>query len=34
MLRRHYIGRMPRKEAVAIWRTGPKGQKLPAVKVA
>jgi len=34
MLRRHYIGRMPRAEALAIWQTGPEGRKLPAMKIA
>jgi integrase len=34
MLRKHYIGRMPKKEAQAIWTLGPKGKKLPTMKIA
>ncbi len=34
MLRNHYIGRMPKKEALAIWAIGPNGKKLPALKIA
>lgn len=34
MLRKHYIGRMPKKEAQAIWTLGPKGRKLPSIKIA
>ena len=29
MLRRHYVGAMPKKEALAIWAIGPHGKKLP-----
>lgn len=32
-LRNHYIGQMPKKEAVAIWTLGPKGRKLSYLKV-
>lgn len=28
MLRRHYIGRMPKQEAEEIWETGPHGEKI------
>lgn len=34
MLRKHYIGRMPKKEAQLIWALGPKGSKLPNIKIA
>jgi integrase len=34
MLRKHYIGRMPKKDAQAIWTLGPKGTKLPNMKIA
>ena len=34
MLRRHYIGAMPKAEALKIWATGPKGRKLPAIAIA
>jgi integrase len=34
MLRKHYIGRMPKKDAQAIWSLGPKGTKLPIIKIA
>jgi integrase len=34
MLRKHYIGRMPKKDAQAIWTLGPKGKKLPTMKIA
>jgi hypothetical protein len=34
MLRKHYIGRMPKKDAQAIWTLGPKGTKLPIIKIA
>jgi integrase len=34
MLRKHYIGRMPKKDAQAIWTLGPKGTKLPMIKIA
>lgn len=34
MLRKHYIGRMPKKDAQAIWTLGPKGKKLPSMKIA
>jgi integrase len=34
MLRRHYVGAMPKKEALAIWSIGPNGKTLPKFKVA
>jgi hypothetical protein len=34
MLRKHYIGRVPKKDAQAIWTLGPKGTKLPIIKIA
>jgi hypothetical protein len=34
MLRRHYVGAMPKKEALAIWSIGPHGKTLPKFKVA
>lgn len=34
MLRRHYIGAMPKKHALEIWRMGPKGKTLPNLKIA
>ena len=34
MLRRHYIGRMPRKEAMSIWTLGPTGSKLANLNIA
>ena len=34
MLRKHYVGAMPKKDAAAIWRIGPNGKQLPAFKVA
>jgi integrase len=34
MLRRHYVGAMPKREALAIWSTGPKGTKLSNLAVA
>lgn len=34
MLRKHYVGAMRKADAVEIWRIGPKGKKLPILKVA
>jgi integrase len=34
MLRKHYIGAMPKKDAAEIWRIAPHGKKLPALSVA
>ncbi len=34
MLRRHYIGAMPKAEAIKIWAIGPHGKKLPNIAVA
>ncbi|MCH7226871.1 hypothetical protein [Haloferula sp. A504] len=34
MLRSHYVGAMPKNEALAILQIGPKGEKLPLVEVA
>jgi hypothetical protein len=34
MLRRHYIGRMPKKDALAIWSIGPHGSNIPNLNVA
>jgi integrase/recombinase XerD len=34
MLRRHYIGRMPKAEALKIWALGPHGTKIPNLKIA
>jgi integrase len=34
MLRRHYIGAMPKAEALKIWSIGPNGRKLPALAIA
>lgn len=34
MLKKHYVGAMPKADAMAIWRVGPKGEELPAFKVA
>ena len=34
MLRKHYIGAMPKADAMAIWRIGPQGGELPAFKIA
>ena len=34
MLRRHYVGAMPKKEALAIWSIGPHGKKLKALAAA
>lgn len=34
LLKKHYIGRMPKKDAQAIWTLGPKGKKLPTMKIA
>lgn len=34
MLRRHYVGAMPKREALAIWSIGPKGKKLSNLQVA
>lgn len=34
VLRSHYVGAMPKAEAVAILRIGPKGKKLPNLQVA
>jgi integrase len=34
MLRRHYVGALPKSEAVKIWSIGPNGTKLPTMKIA
>ncbi len=34
MLRRHYVGALPKSEAVKIWSIGPHGTKLPTMKIA
>jgi integrase len=34
MLRKHYIGRVTKKDAQAIWVLGPKGRKLQKIKIA
>ncbi len=34
MLRRHYVGAMPKREALAIWSIGPNGKKLSNLQVA
>jgi len=34
MLRRHYVGALPKSEAVKIWSIGPNGTKLPKLKIA
>lgn len=34
MLRRHYIGRMPKRDALAIWSIGPHGSNIPNLNVA
>jgi len=34
MLRSHYIGKITKKDALAIWAIGPKGRKIPFLKIA
>jgi integrase len=34
MLRRHYVGAMPKREALAIWAIGPNGTKIPNISAA
>ncbi|RYD21631.1 MAG: hypothetical protein EOP88_10665 [Verrucomicrobiaceae bacterium] len=34
VLREHYVGRASKKEAVAFYAIGPKGKKLPSLKIA
>lgn len=34
MLRRHYVGAMPKAEAIKIWRLGPNGRKLANLKIS
>jgi len=34
LLRAHYVGRMSKKDALAILAIGPNGRKLPVVRVA
>lgn len=34
MLRRHYIGRLPKQDALAIWSIGPHGSNIPNLNVA
>ena len=34
MLRRHYIGAMPKAEALIIWAIGPHGKKIPNLAIA
>lgn len=34
LLRKHYVGTMPKKDAAEIWRIGPKGEQLPLFKIA
>jgi integrase len=34
MLRRHYVGAMPKAEALKIWQLGPKGKRLSTLRVA
>ena len=34
MLRRHYVGMMPKADALKIWSIGPKGKKLETISAA
>lgn len=33
-LRRHYVGKYPKKDAIAFWKIGPKGKTLGGIKAA